>query len=328
MANQDDSRQKPGAGSRENLPRMSFGDHLDELRKRLWRAILAVFAAMLLMMPFHDGVMGVIIQPYRFLWLRAFDGYVTELEAKVKALPDDPKVGAEDRQFLAFCIAEGDRIRAGNYERAFMLPVKTGFGVPYTLASTGGLADMWTFMMAAMVFALALASPVVIWQAWAFVAAGLYVKERRVFYRYFPFMVSLLGSGILFGYFVAVPYGLGFLIRMMRYDQVSAMLTVDQYFTLLFAMTTALGIVFQLPLVMVALQRVGLVRHATMLKHWRIIVLCIFVLAAVFTPPDPFSMMMMAAPTLVLYLLGIVLTWFGKKHESPELGAATPASTP
>ena len=151
---------------------------------------------------------------------------------------------------------------------------------------------------------------------WAFVAAGLYERERKIFYRYFPFAMVLLTSGVLFGYFYAVPYGLGWLVRMMKTDQVSALLGVSQYFTLLFTMTAALGAVFQLPMVMVALQRVGLVRHETLAKNWRGIVLAIFVISAVITPPDPFSMLLMAGPTLVLYLVGLVMTARGKRHEA------------
>jgi len=103
------------------------------------------------------------------------------------------------------------------------------------------------------------------------------------------------------------------------------MLSVGQYFSLLFALTTAMGIVFQLPLVMMALQRVGLVRHQTMRKHWRAMVLCIFVAAAVFTPPDPFSMFLMALPTLLLYLLGLVLTWLWRRNETDWEAAARAA---
>jgi Tat protein translocase TatC len=179
---------------------------------------------------------------------------------------------------------------------------------------------MWMFMMASLVFALTIAMPVVVWQVWAFVAAGLYKHERAVFYRYFPFMLLLAASGVAFGYFVVLPYSLGFLIGLMNPDQVGAMLSVGQYFTLLFALTAALGLVFQLPLVMMALQRVGLVTHRAFVKHWRITVLLIFVAAAVFTPPEPVSMLLMSAPMVVLYVVGLVLTWTGRKHEAPVLG--------
>ena len=95
------------------------------------------------------------------------------------------------------------------------------------------------------------------------------------------------------------------------------LLSVGQYFSFMFALTTALGVVFQLPLVMLAIQRVGLVRHKTMRKHWRTTVLLIFVVSAVLTPPDPVTQLIMAVPSLLLYLLGLVLTGMAQHREAP-----------
>jgi len=310
----DDPRIREAYAEPEELPRMAFGDHLDELRKRLFRSVLALVIAVAAMLPFHDEVQGIITEPYRILWRQAFLDHVAMLEQREAAGVLDADFGVE---FLANCRKYGETILAGEFAWPALLPDKTGFPVPYTLVAIGGLDDFWTFMMASFVFAFVMASPVVIWQAWAFIAAGLYEKERKVFHRYFPFAMVLLTSGVLFGYFYAVPYGLGWLVRMMKTDQVSALLGVSQYFTLLFTMTAALGMVFQLPMIMVALQRVGLVRHATLANNWRGIVLAIFVISAVITPPDPFSMLLMAGTTLLLYLVGLVLTSRGKRHEVP-----------
>lgn len=319
----DDPRIREAYAEPEELPRMSFGDHLEELRKRLFRSVLALVIAVVAMLPFHDQVQGIITEPYRILWRQAFLDHVATLEAREAAGVIDKDFGVE---FLANCRKYGEQILAGDFPWPALLPDKTGFPVPYTLVAIGGLDDFWTFMMASFVFAFVMASPVVIWQVWAFVAAGLYQRERKIFYRYFPFMMVLLSAGVLFGYFYAVPYGLGWLVRMMKTDQVSALLGVSQYFTLLFTMTAALGVVFQLPLVMVALQRVGLVRHQTLARNWRGIVLSIFVISAVITPPDPFSMLLMAGPTLLLYLIGLMFTLRGRKNEIPiDPPAAKPA---
>jgi Tat protein translocase TatC len=305
----------------EHLPRMSFGDHLEELRKRLWRSLLAVIASIFVMMPFHDGVMRIIVEPYRLLWKDAFRDYVVTLEKNVsEAKPGEISEDWGEKEWLRFCKANETSILDGTFPQRFAhtLPQKTGFQVPYQLMAVGGIEDLWTFMLAAFLFALSLSAPVVIWQAWAFIAAGLYAKERSIFYRYFPFMMVLLLAGVLFGYLVAVPYGLGYLIRMQVPGVVSSMLTVGNYFTFLFMLTTAMGLVFQLPLVMVALQRIGLVRHRTYIKQWRAFVLGIFAIAMVVTPPDPFSMIIMAMPMLVLFCLGLLLTAIGRRHESKE----------
>jgi len=303
----------------EPLPRMSFGDHLDELRKRLIRSLAAIVVAIVALLPFKGPVQEVILEPYRVQWRAGFTRYVDGLEEK----ETDGSLDSEEKGFLAYCREHKAAILDGTKKHTHILPNMTGYPVPYNLFATGGLEDMMSFMWASLVFALVLAAPVVIWQAWAFIAAGLYKHERRVFYRYFPFMMALLLSGIAFGYWVALPYTLGFLLNYMNPSQVGALLSIGQFLTLLFAMTGAMGLVFQVPLVMIALQRVGLVTHRGFLKNWRMTVLIIFVAAAVFTPPDPFSMLFMSAPMLVLYGLGLVLTAFGRKYEAPAVVVTT-----
>jgi sec-independent protein translocase protein TatC len=297
------------------LPRMSFGDHLDELRSRLLKALLAVVVAVLGVLPWKQAVQDIIIEPYRVQWRLGFQDHVASLQAKIaaaEALPAPTPPQAEQlrelREFLAYSQLHGELILAGTKDFTFLLPAKTGYHVPYHLVSINVLEDSLSFLWASLVFALVIASPVVIWQAWAFVAAGLYPRERRVFYRFFPFMIGLMATGVAFGYFVVLPYSVGFLIRWMNPDQVGAMLGIGQFLTLEFALTGAMGLVFQLPLVMLALQKIGLVTHRGFRKNWRMTILVIFMVAAVVTPPEPVSMLLMAAPMLLLYGLGLVLT--------------------
>jgi len=302
------------------LPRMSFGDHLDELRRRLIRSLLIVAVAILGVMPFKTEVQAIVTEPYRVQWRIGFENWVEELERQEKA--GELEGDAEGKRYLEYCRENREKILSGEKKYKHVLPIATGYVVPYTLVALGGLDDMFNYMFASILFALVLASPFVVWQAWAFIAAGLYQRERQLFYRYFPFMVGLCAAGVWFGYRLVLPFSLGFLISLMNPDQVGAMLSVGQYFTLLFALTCAMGLVFQLPLVMVALQRVGLVTHRAFVKHWRFTILAIFIAAAVFTPPEPVSMVLMAAPMVVLYALGLVLTRLGRRHEPPIVEVA------
>ncbi len=308
-----------GEAPREELPRMSFGDHLDELRRRLIYAILAIVAAVACVMPFKHSVQEIIIEPYRLQWRRGFTEWVQKLEAREAAGTLD----ATAKEFLAKSHELKDAVFAGNYEYTYLLPQQTGYPVPYNLFAMNGLEDVFVWMWAALVFAMVIASPIVIWQAWAFIAAGLYQHERRVFYRYFPFLMTLLLGGVVFGYAVALPFSLRFLISMMDPSQVGAMLSIGQFLNLLLALTGAMGLVFQMPLVMVALQKVGLVTHKGFRQNWRMTVLLIFVVAALLTPPEPVSMMLMASPMLLLYGLGLLLTWFGRGKDA--VVEATPA---
>lgn len=305
------------------LPRMSFGDHLDELRSRLIKSLLAIVVAVVGMLPWKEQVQSIIVEPYRVQWRLGFLEHVDKLEAEIRALEaraELPPALAEElrdlREFRDYAVRHKDGILAGEKLYKHLLPVKTGYQVPYHLVSINPLEDAMAFMWAALVFALVLASPVVLWQAWAFVAAGLYPAERRVFYRCFPFMVLLMAAGVAFGYFLVLPFSVGFLIRWMNPEQVGAMLSIGQFLTLEFALTGAMGLVFQVPLAMLALQRIGLVTHKGFRKNWRMTILAICIAAAVVTPPEPVSMLLMAAPMILLYGLGLLLTWLNRHRDA------------
>lgn len=294
----------------EELHRMSFGDHLDELRKRMIRALLAVLVCIVVVVPFKDTVGEVIIGPYRKLWLMCFEDHIEAYEEREAAGTFD----AKGQAYLDYARDNLDEITAGTYLYYQTLPSDTGFAMPYTLMAIGGLEDFWIFMMMAFILALILASPVVLYQGWSFIAAGLYTKERGVVYRCLPLSIGLMLGGVLFGYLVVVRYGLYFLVKLMNPEQVGANFTVSLYFNLLFTLTAALGIVFQLPLVMLALNRIGIVSHKAFRTNWRYAILGVFVCAALFTPPDPFTQMMMAVPMVLLYVFGLILTARSEKR--------------
>lgn len=311
------------------LPRMSFGDHLDELRSRLIKSLVTVIVCIVAVLPWKHLVQQIIIEPYRVQWRLGFLDHIQELQAKVKAgdartdLSGPLKAQLEEnRHFLEYCLLHKELILSGEKDNTALLPGQTGYTVPYGLVSINVLEDAMSFMWASLVFALVLAGPVVIWQVWAFIAAGLYPHERRIFYRYFPFMVGLLMAGVAFGYFLVLPFSVGFLIRWMDKDQVGAMLGIGQFLTLEFALTGAMGLVFQLPLVMLALQKVGLVTHVGFRKNWRMTVLIIFIVAALVTPPDPVSMVLMAMPMVLLYVLGLFLTWLKRAGDAKVVVAS------
>lgn len=313
MVQLDDPRIRDALDEEAPLPRMTFGDHLDELRKRVIKSLIAIVVAVVGVIPFKDQVQAIIVGPYRKQWQIGFESWIETLQAEQAA----GTISKDRLECLQFCLERKTEIFAGTYDLPQILVTRTGYPVPYSLYATGGLEDILSFMWASLIFALVIASPVVIWQAWAFIAAGLYKHERAVFLRFFPFMVILIGSGVWFGYSVALPYSLGFLISIMDPSMVGALFSVGQFLSLLFMTTAAMGVVFQVPLVMLALQKVGLVRHQAFVKHWRMTILIIFLSAAIFTPPEPVSMLMMSMPMMLLYGLGLVLTWRGQKREAP-----------
>ena len=200
-----------------------------------------------------------------------------------------------------------------------------GFRLPRTLKATGGLEDFWVFLAATLLFGVLLSLPIVLYQIWAFVAAGLYAHERKVVLKNLPFAMVLTFIGVAFGYLFVVPAGLYFLTRMMDFGDVEPLFSVSQYFSFLLTLTAVLGLIFQLPLVMLAIQKVGIATHRQMKKNWRITVLAFFLIAALVTPPDPFTQVLMALPMSVLYVLGLFLTWRAEKRQERNSAGGAPA---
>ncbi len=296
----------------EDLPKMSFGEHLEELRRRLFVSLMAIGICVLGLLPFKNQVTEIYVAPYRWMWARLFADYCVEIEQHVVAAGGRDKLHPLKLARYDFIKEYGPQVRNGTMPDELLPEVNLqgGFQVRPTLVALGGIDDVWTFMAASLLFGLVLASPIVLYQVWAFLAAGLYQTERRVVLRYVPFATVLLIGGIVFGYTTVVPWSTYFLMKLMNFMRIEPMFAVSQYFSLLLTMTAALGAVFQLPLLMLALQKVGITGYQAMRKNWRYVILGIFVLSAIITPsPDPFTQMMMAGPMCLLYLLGLFLCW-------------------
>jgi sec-independent protein translocase protein TatC len=158
---------------------------------------------------------------------------------------------------------------------------------------------------------LFLAAPWVFYQLWLFVAAGLYPHERRYVYLYLPLSVVLFVAGAAGGFFFAFPLMLDFLIGFSDWMGVTVQPRLSEYISSAMLMPLLFGVSFQLPLVMLFLERIGVCSVQTYRENWRIAVLAISVASMVLTTsPDPWSMLLMMFPLLFLYVLGIFLCQF------------------
>lgn len=149
-----------------------------------------------------------------------------------------------------------------------------------------------------------LASPVVFSQIWRFVAPGLYHHEKKAALPFTLVSALFFLSGASFGYFVVFPPAFDFLMGYTT-DYLSPLPTISEYFTLSLRLLIAFGVVFELPVFMVLLARIGMVDVAFLKKHRRYAILLAFVFAAILTPPDVVSQLLMAGPLVVLYELSI-----------------------
>lgn len=166
--------------------------------------------------------------------------------------------------------------------------------------------------------AIFLAAPFIMAQVWLFIAPGLYRHERRYALPFIFFSSLLFLVGGLFGYFVAIPFAITFLVQFGSDLGLATMLSVSEALDLVIALELGMGIVFEIPAVIFLLSRLGIVSGGFLLKNTKYALLGSFVTAAIITPTgDIPNMMIMAVPMIALYMLGVVVAFiFGKKRKT------------
>ena len=198
---------------------------------------------------------------------------------------------------LLSVLPAGGQMIATDVVGVFLVPVKVAFLVAFTIAL-----------------------PYVLYQAWAFVAPGLYAHERRLV---LPLVIAssvLFVAGMAFAYFLVFPVVFKFMASIAP-EGVAWMTDIDKYLS--FVMTTfiAFGVTFEVPVVVIVLVRVGVVSLEKLKEIRPYVIVGAFVVGAIFTPPDVLSQVMLAVPLWVLYEIGLILARFvGKPAEAPPLG--------
>ncbi|RME41226.1 MAG: twin-arginine translocase subunit TatC [Deltaproteobacteria bacterium] len=179
-----------------------------------------------------------------------------------------------------------------------------------------GAPDVFfTYLKVALLASLFATSPFTFYQLWAFVAPGLYRHERRIFLIGFAASVVLFIAGGAFAYFVVFPLAFKFFLGFAT-DQIHALPAVREYLSLFLKLLFAFGLSFEIPLVMVVLARLGVVDPENLAGKRRHVVVWAFILAAVLTPPDVISQVMLALPMLLLFELGLGLARRQKREAS------------
>lgn len=174
------------------------------------------------------------------------------------------------------------------------------------LIGTGVTEAFFTKLKVSAIAALFAASPILFYQAWMFVAPGLYEDEKRYARPFVFFATIFFVLGACFCYVVVFPVGYRFFLDEYATIGVSPSIRISEYLSFTARMLLAFGATFELPVVTFFLARMGLVTHRSMLKYLRYAVLIIFIVAAVLTPgPDVASQMLMAGPLLILYGISI-----------------------
>ena len=159
--------------------------------------------------------------------------------------------------------------------------------------------------------AFVLTSPVILYQLWGFVSPGLYEAERKATLSYIPFTFFLFLGGVLFSYKILLPYVIHFMTVLANDMGINQVIGINDYFNFLFQITIPFGIIFQLPIVLLFLTRLGLITPMVMVKMRKYAYFALFVVAAFITPPDIFSHLIVTLPLFALYEISIMISRVG-----------------
>lgn len=177
------------------------------------------------------------------------------------------------------------------------------------------------YMKASALAALFISTPFILYQLWAFVAPGLYRKERHTVIPFLFFGTLFFAAGGAFGYYVATPVASNWLLQLG--GSFKAQITLRSAFAFESWLILGMGAVFELPIVIFFLSRMGVVTPGFLMRNFRIAVLIIAVLSAVLTPTgDVMTMSVFAGPMIVLYLFGVLVAWLFGKPKPDESDSA------
>lgn len=180
------------------------------------------------------------------------------------------------------------------------------------------LADAFMAKLQIMLIgAFIIISPYVFYHVWSFICEGLSSKEKDFVKIYGPFSFIFFLAGMCFAHLIAVPFAVKFLLSYGS-DRIIPMITVGNYISFVGTMILAFGIIFEMPLVMLFLTKIGIATPAFLMEKRRHAIVGILILSALLTPPDVFSQLLMAVPLLILYEIGIIFSKYAYADQLAE----------
>lgn len=208
------------------------------------------------------------------------------------------------------------------YEKLlFILQQPYGRELYYT-TPTGALSFL---IKVCVTFGFIVGLPVVTYQILAFIAPVAKIQTRRTIAGYLFASVSLAAAGVFFAYFISLPAALHFLVNFGNPESVQALITANEYFNFVLAYLAGFALLFQIPLLVLAINRITPLKPLKLLGGIKYVVLASFIVAAVLTPtPDPFNQAIMAGPMVLLYLISVGLVAAFGSHKPLRYAAPEP----
>jgi sec-independent protein translocase protein TatC len=270
-------------GKKKNSTQMSFLDHLEDLRWLLIRCTIAIVVC---------GIVAYANSSFIF---------------------DHILFAPKDTNFVTyrfFC----DLSKYFGMDES-MCVTKIPFQVQSRTMGGQFSADMWISITAGFIIAF----PIILWELWKFISPALYENEKKNA-KWFIFFASILFFiGVLFGYYIITPLSINFLGNYQVSKEVVNNFDLSSYIDLVRSTTLSTGLIFELPIVMFFLTRLGLVSPSFLKKYRKIAMVIILILAAIITPPDVISQIIVTIPLLILYEASIFISaWVIKKENKNE----------
>jgi sec-independent protein translocase protein TatC len=283
---------------------LTFGEHLDELRAHVIRAIVYLSLALLICLIFQESLMRLVLWPqHHAIDTEDHADRMSTAAVDLEAVLASVRAGAFERGTPQERRALGARFARVFAAIAREPDARLGFLAPQEA--------FFAYMKVAFICALFLASPFVATELWKFIAEGLHAHEARWVRVFGPVSYVCFAGGALFGYFTLIPSSLEYLETYGSRDLVVPMITLDAYLDLFLGLTLAVGLAFEVPVIMVFLSLIGIVDGAQLAGFRRYYIFVATVAAAAITPTgDPLTMSLVGVPLLLLYELGITLVRF------------------
>ncbi len=324
--------------------RMSFGEHIEELRKHLLRALKWFCLGMILGFVFGKPVLNQITRPVEAAVKRYYEQRratagvgIDDLAHPLNANPIELLAEVPARDVVeAFKklkpdaqlpeVTEGTpplsvRVKIVNPGKLAhgIIPVQNQIDRSHTLKALSATEVFIVWMMVCLIVGLVVSSPLVIYEVWAFVASGLYPHEKRYVYFLLPFSIGLFLVGVLICQFLIMPAALDALLAFNAWLEIDPDIRLREWLGFAIIMPVITGLCFETPLVMMFLGLIGVATAQDFLSKWRVAVFVMLVFAAVVSPSiDPVSLLILWLPMCGLYYLGVLLVRRVERPLEPE----------
>jgi sec-independent protein translocase protein TatC len=336
---------------------MTFGEHLEELRVCLWRAVLGLVIGFCLGLAVGKQAVNIIQHPlekalqnyYDVLAIERIEADLKDQQSLLSAAGATYDVDVLREMLKKGMVFETRYFDVTELSRALgTTPKKSEREPDGTAVEPGSLSNLVPFLIwqtkkdddrtkastlsaqesfmiwikASFVVGALISAPWVFYQIWIFVASGLYRHERKYIYTFLPFSLGLFFLGAATAYLFVFEPVLNFLFDFNKWLGMHPDPRMNEWISFVLLLPLGFGVSFQLPLVMLFLERIGVFTARDFIEKWRIAVLAIFVISAVLTPADPYSIFLMAVPLTFLYFGGILLAMYLPKGGRPAVGTA------